>query len=112
MAIRAWPVRRPRPTRWSWLGRLLPRDVRERIFEPAFADLLRAHLQSSERAALPFGVRAIAHYVRCLPIALPGLFYARGRVTRLGRVCLAGLSAVALVVVLVANLYRYPVAAP
>jgi hypothetical protein len=40
-AGRAWPVpdRATGVERWRALGRLLPRDVRERIFEPAFGDL-------------------------------------------------------------------------
>ena len=73
-------------TRWKWLGRLLPAEVRERVFEPAFADLLRAWLTEEEGARrLPFGVRALGTLAGCAPIALPSLFVRRGRLTRLGK---------------------------
>ncbi len=49
------------PTRrWFVLGRLLPREVRTRIFEPAYNDLLREWLASGEEAPpWRFGVRAL-----------------------------------------------------
>ena len=71
---------------WRALGRLLPTDVRERIFEPAFSDLLYAWLTEADGVrAVPFGVRAVGTYVGCFPIAVPLLFVRDGRLTRFGR---------------------------
>ena len=104
------PAGRPRPTgagrsiaRWRRLGKLLPRDVRERVFYPAFADLTRAWLTRSGRhRSRPsgFGVRVVATWLRCLPIALPRLLLRDGRLTRAGRAVVWG-GATALVVLLV-----------
>jgi len=72
--------------RWRTLGRLLPREVRERVFEPAFTDLLRAWLtRERTEGAAPFWAAAITTYLGCLPIAVPHLFVRRGRLTRLGK---------------------------
>ena len=83
--------------RWRSLGRLLPTEVRERIFEPAFADLTTAWLRSGgdHGRRLPFGVHALGTYVGCFSIAIPRLFVHDGRVTRVGRCALwvAGLLA-------------------
>lgn len=92
---KGWPVpdrsapRRPPPElRWRWLGRLLPRSVRERVFEPAFADLYRDTLERRSRASasrVPFAFRALATYAGCTPPALARLFVVRGKPTRLSR---------------------------
>jgi len=72
---------------WRALGRLLPSDVRERIFEPAFSDLLYAWLTAADGDRwVPFGVRAVGTYVGCFPIAVPLMFVRDGRLTRFGRV--------------------------
>ena len=34
--------------RWLWLGGLLPAEVRNRIFEPAYYDLARRHLVTDQ----------------------------------------------------------------
>lgn len=73
--------------RWRGLGRILPRDVRERIFEPALADLTYGWLTNRDaRGRLPFGLHALGTYLGCLPAAGRGLFVRGGRLTRLGRV--------------------------
>lgn len=74
--------------RWRALGRLLPSDVRERVFDPAFSDLMYAWLTETDDRdrGLPFGVRVMGTYVGCIPISVPRLFYRQGKLTRFGRV--------------------------
>jgi hypothetical protein len=57
---------------------LLPREFRERVFEPALADL---HLDEASGERRPWG-RAIL-VAECLRLGLPRYFWARGRPTRL-----------------------------
>lgn len=82
--FRGWDVRE---ARWSALGRLLPRAVRERLFEPAFADLLRATLERDREAPnkTPFAIYALRIYLGCVPPSLVQMFVVRGRPTRLAR---------------------------
>lgn len=71
---------------WRRIGRILPRDVRERIFEPAFYDVVRVWLgERGARGRVPLGVRVLWTVLGCVRIALPGLVVSRGRLTRLGR---------------------------
>ena len=73
--------------RWHALGRLLPASVRERVFEPAFADLLRDSLEHSAGArTAPFAVRALGTYLGCVPPSVVRLFVVSGKLTRLARV--------------------------
>ncbi len=90
-------------SRWRWLGRLLPRDVRERVFEPAFADLTYGWLTAADRR-VHFGVRAIATFVGCVRIAIPRVIVRDGRLTRFGKVVVWGGAAIVLVMLVVANL--------
>jgi len=93
-----------RPERWQSLGRLLPEDVRERVFDPAFADLMRAWLTAGEgRRHIPFGVQAVGTYVGCFPIAIPRLFVRHGRLTRVGRLSLWAVGILATVALFIAN---------
>lgn len=81
-------MRRPRPgpARWRTLGRLLPAEIRTRVFDPAFSDLLRSHLtRESAGRAVPFGAQVVAMIASCLAIALPRVFVQRGSLTRFGR---------------------------
>lgn len=92
--------------RWRALGRLLPPDVRERIFEPAYSDLIHAWLMAARgRRRLPFGMRALGTYLGCIPIAVPRLFLRNGHLTRFGRLTLLS-AAVVVCLVLVLNLVR------
>ena len=95
--------RAPDPGRWLALGRLLPRDVRERIFEPAFGDLLHTWMSAGpHRGSVPFGVRVLGTWIGCFPIVLPRVFVRRGRLTRFSRALLwGGAAVVALTIVLV-----------
>ncbi len=86
---------------------MLPQDVRERIFDPAFSDLMRAWLTASEgRRRLPFAVQAVGTYVGCFPIAIPRLFVHNGRLTRFGRVSLWAVGLLATVVLVLANIVQ------
>lgn len=71
--------------RWQSLGRLLPKDVRERIFEPAMDDLAYERLTNVD-LRIPFWMQAVATLAGCLPIAIPRLFVREGRLTRTGRI--------------------------
>lgn len=53
--------RPPLSGRWFSLGALLPAEVRRRLFEPAYYDLLREHLLGRGEGARswPFGLRAL-----------------------------------------------------
>ena len=96
-----------RPERWRALGRLLPHDVRERIFDPAFSDLVRAWITASDgRRRLPFAVQAVGTYVGCFPIAIPRLFVHNGRLTRFGRVSLWTVGLLATVALVLANIVQ------
>lgn len=81
------PERPPRFERWRLLGRLLPAEVRERVFDPAFSDLLRAWLtRRPDAESPPFGLQAFGTYVGCVPFAIPRLFVRRGHLTRFGKI--------------------------
>ena len=91
--------------RFRALGRLLPREVRERIYEPALADLTRRWLTDvRSRGAIPFGARALATWIACLPIVIPRTFVRERRLTRLGTIVVWGSAIVVLVVFLLVNL--------
>ena len=90
-------------SRWRWLGRLLPRDVRERVFEPAFADLTYGWLTAADRR-VPFGVRAVGTFMGCVRIVIPRVIVRDRRLTRFGKVVVWGGAAIVLVILVVANL--------
>ena len=89
--------------RWRALGRLLPRDVRERIFEPAFGDLTYHWLRSDGGRGLPFGVRALSTYLGCFPVAIPRIFVKGGRLTGFGRASVWVVAVLATVMLVLAN---------
>lgn len=92
--------RAARAAAWRRLGRFLPEDVRQRIFEPAFSDLLHDWLVAERQAGYRsyFVVRAIGIGLGCLRFAIPRLFVRRGSMTRLSRVALVALVAFVVVV--------------
>ncbi|HEX9580284.1 MAG TPA: hypothetical protein VF970_04185 [Gemmatimonadales bacterium] len=90
------------PERWIAVGRLFPRDIRERVFEPAFGDLLHQWLKApAGRPRVPFGVRVLGTCAATVVAAFPDFFVRRRRLTRVGRVTLVVLAVVAAVVILV-----------
>lgn len=62
-----------------FVARALPREFRERVFEPALADL-RIH----ENGAPSNGLARVFLAFECLRIGLPQYVWRRGRPTRLG----------------------------
>ena len=89
--------------RWRALGRLLPRDVRERIFEPAFGDLTYHWLTSDGGRRVPFGVRALSTFLGCFPVVIPRLFVKGGRLTGFGRASVWAVAVLATVMLVLAN---------
>jgi hypothetical protein len=77
------------------LARLLPRDFRERVFEPAVADLRLDLLRSS-----PSGKRCaqLLFVFECLRLGGPQHVWRRGRPTRLGTAVVVALLVSALVI--------------
>ena len=69
------------------LRRLLPREFRERVVEPAWADLALEEHASPPRRAAALAARAIL-VLECLRLALPAIIWNRGRLTRLSRAAL------------------------
>ena len=93
----------PTISRWRRLGRLLPRDVRERVFEPAFADLTYGWLTAAD-PRVPFGIRAVGTFVGCARIAIPRVIVRDRRLTRVGKIVVWSGAAIVLLVWVVANL--------
>lgn len=92
--------------KWRMLGRLLPKDVRERIFEPAFADLLHRHLRGGGGNRIPFGLSVIATGLGCAPVAVRWLFVRNGTLTRGSWVVLVSLASLLIVVLLLRHFTR------
>ena len=88
---------------WRVLGRLLPREVRERIFEPAFSDLVYGWLTAPTARRLPFSMHAAGTFLGCFAVALPRLFVRNRRLTRLSQVMIWSLVLVATAVLIAAN---------
>lgn len=79
--------------RWRRLGRLLPRDVRNRVFEPALADLMHERLAGGRGARrLPFGLLALGTCLGCLPPAARRVLVRGGRLTRVGQIAIWALT--------------------
>ncbi|HXV86529.1 MAG TPA: hypothetical protein VD793_07510 [Gemmatimonadales bacterium] len=98
------------PERWMTLGRLFPRDIRERVFEPAFGDLLHQWLKAPAAGRrVPFGVRVVAMCGATVVAAFPDFFVRRRRLTRVGRAALVIMVLLAAVVVLVFLWFPRPV---
>jgi hypothetical protein len=92
-----------RVERWRALGRFLPRDVRERIFEPAFGDLTYQWLSSEGARRLPFGVRALGTFLGCFSVLIPRLFVKGGRLTGFGPASVWTVAVLATVMLVLAN---------
>ena len=90
-------------SRWRWLGRLLLRDVRERVFEPAFADLTYGWLTAADRR-VPFGVHAVGTFAGCVRIEIPRVIVRHRRLTRLRKVVVWGGAGIVLIILVLANL--------
>ncbi len=84
----------PRSLLLRLIALVLPREFRERVFEPALADLLLAEqdVPASWRRAF---LARIVLLVECLRIGLPRFVWERGRLTRLARAVLVVLLVIA-----------------
>ena len=88
---------------------LLPRRVRERVFEPAYADLLlddqEARRTSRPKTARRLGAGAVL-VLESLRLGLPSYFWQDGRITRFGRSAIVLLVSSMIVVFLLATLAK------
>ena len=86
----------------------MPKEVRERIFEPAFSDLLYRWLTQSQRSGsrIPFGAQVIATVAGCVPIAIPRLFVRDGALTRFGRISLGSVTVLTIAILLIRHFTR------
>jgi hypothetical protein len=66
---------------------LLPRDFRERVFEPALADLRIEEAELSRRRWLA----RVVLCAECVRLMLPSLVWQRRRLTKVGAAMLVGL---------------------
>ena len=83
-----------------WLrafARLLPREFRERVFEPAWADLQLDERQPAAAQRLSW-VGSLVLVAECVRLGLPQYLWRRGRPTRLAVGTLALLVVVSLLV--------------
>jgi hypothetical protein len=97
------PERAASVERWRVLGRFLPREVRERIFEPAFGDLSYQWLSSDGERRLPFGVGALSTFFGCFRVVIPRIFVRGGRLTGFGRASVWTVAVLTTVMLVLAN---------
>lgn len=98
-----------------WSSRLLPADIRERVFEPALADFLLDDDEAQLPASQRWRVRLFAGLVLAVEsfrLGLPTYFWRRGRVTRLGKAVAVILVSSTVIVVLLTNIQYGPGAGP
>ena len=93
---------------WRAIGSLLPADVRERVFEPACYERLRRGLEQ-DRSAVPMTAYALAALVGVAGFNFPRVLFDGRRLSRLGKLVLAGgLVTLAAVWLIVMARYSYP----
>lgn len=92
---------------WRSLGRLLPGDVRERVFEPACYEHLRRRLEGGGQTTwVP--VYALTAFFAIAGLNLPWVFFDGRRLSGLGKATLvAGVIAVTVVYALAMISYAY-----
>jgi len=91
--------------RWRRIGRLLPTEVRERVFEPAYEDLARAWLgEGAGGSGRLFGPRALSMLFLAAVVTVPRLILDRRRILGFAKVVVwsAIVTGSLLVIVLVA----------
>ena len=79
---------------WTSLGHLLPREVRERVYEPACYERLREVLAGRSPSRAGVGVYAIHVFLGTAGRNLPRIWFDGRRLSGLGRVAI-GLGVVA-----------------
>ena len=75
-----------RPRSWRWIGLLLPRSLRDLMYEPMCDDLWRAHVTAPvRRGRLGLWCRFFGCFAASVGYSLPRYFVERDRVTTLGK---------------------------
>lgn len=75
-------------TWWTLLGRLLPREVRERVYEPACYDRLRDSLERGSQQP-GVGIYAIGAFVGAAGRNMPRIWFDGRALSGIGRLTLA-----------------------
>lgn len=78
-------------------ARLLPKEFRERVFEPAWADIRLDETQAAPPRRTKWGARLLL-IAECTRLAIPQLFWRRRRPTRLAAAMLVVIAVVWLLV--------------
>lgn len=101
-------MREPSPW-WTLLGRLLPREVRERVYEPACYERLSAMLESRSPARVGVGIYAINVFLGTAGRNLPRIWFDGRCLSGLGRLAVGmGLTVIgAWLIVMVRYAYTY-----
>jgi hypothetical protein len=88
-----------------WFARLLPREFRQRVFEPSLSDLELDELEEQPQLGASHGgfrwrraARRMAFWGACIRVGVPLLFWRNGRLTRLSTMLIIG-AAVSLVAI-------------
>jgi hypothetical protein len=79
------------------LARVLPGEFRQRVFEPALADLLFEEARSTTGRSRRW-LAGVALVGECLRLGIPQLVWRRGRPTRFGTALVAAMLVTALVI--------------
>ncbi len=93
------------PRSWRWLGKLLPRSLRELVYEPLCDDLWREHVERAAggRLGLRPWLQLIGYFVATATYSLPRYFSEGGHLTKLGRAAaVVGVGATLFMVVMLA----------
>ncbi len=90
---------------------MLPSEFRERVFEPAFADLIleEAAVKQGNRRMFLGVFKRLLFLLNCFRLAMPQIFWHRGKVTKIARRMAAAFVAVALIVAYIATRAAYTV---
>lgn len=89
-----------RPESWSRIGLLLPRSLRELMYEPLCDDIWRAHVTATARAGrVGLWIRFLGCFAAAVGYSLPRYFVERNRVTAIGKVTLVVASGFTLIAV-------------
>lgn len=95
---------------WCRLGRLLPSDVRERVYEPACYERLRRGLERHGGRATWIPFYAVTAFVAIASFNLPWVFFDGRRLSGLGKATLM-VGAVVIMLVYAVSMVRYSYAA-